>query len=75
VRAERPARTRRLTIRFAALSLCVAVVAGCGGSSDVQEIPETSKKALIQRKVDVKQRPAKSSKAGQGSPKGQPGTR
>ena len=43
----------------------VAFLAGCGGSSDVKELPEASKKALIQRKVDVEPRSAKSS-TGQG---------
>jgi hypothetical protein len=55
------------------LSFFVAVLAGCGGSSDVQEIPEASKKALIQRKVDVHQRPPKSSKAGKVSSNGRAG--
>jgi hypothetical protein len=75
VRRERLVLTRRLTTPFAALSLFVAFLAGCGGSSDVQEIPEASKKALIKRKVDVEQRPAKSSKAGKASSKGRIGNR
>jgi hypothetical protein len=36
------------------LYLTVLVLAGCGGASDVHQIPEASKKALIQRKIDVK---------------------
>jgi hypothetical protein len=75
VRGKRLALTRLLTTPFAALSLFVAFVAGCGGSSDVEEIPEASRKALIKRKVDVEQRPAKSSKAGKATSKGLPGNR
>jgi hypothetical protein len=73
VRGNWPTPTRRLTTPIACLSLSVAFLAGCGGSSDVQEIPEASKKTLIKRKVDVEQRPAKSSKAGKASSKGRPG--
>jgi hypothetical protein len=65
VRGNWPTPTRRLTTPIACLSLSVA--------SDVQEIPEASKKTLIKRKVDVEQRPAKSSKAGKASSKGRPG--
>jgi hypothetical protein len=46
-----------------ALCLTFLFLNGCG-SSDVQEISEASKKALIQRKVDVKAGTAKSTKAG-----------
>jgi hypothetical protein len=53
----------------------VLFLSGCGGSFEVRELPEASKKALIRRKVDVEQRPVKSSKTGQGSPKGQPPSR
>ena len=66
---------QRLTALFPALILFVAVLAGCGGSSGVHEIPEASKKALIKRKVDVEYRPAKSSKAGKSTPKGRSGKR
>jgi hypothetical protein len=48
--------------------LTIAFLNGCGGS-DVQEISEASKKALIQRKVDVKAGTAKSNRAGHGPSK------
>jgi hypothetical protein len=75
VRTDRQARRRRVVSQISALSLIVAFLAGCGGSSDVRELPEASKKALIQRKVDVEQRSQKSSKAGRVSSKGQPPSR
>jgi len=68
-------RKRRDVSQFTALSLMVVLLAGCGNSSDVRELPEASKKALIQRKVDVEQRSAKSTKACQGSSKGRPPVR
>jgi hypothetical protein len=37
---------------------------GCDRSSTISEIPEASRKALIQRKVDVKPGQAKSSRTG-----------
>ena len=61
---------RRICSPVPALCLTAAFLAGCGGSSDVQEIPEASKKALIQRKVDVKAGKAKPSKAGRGAARG-----
>ena len=60
MRTRSQARKRRVISQFAGLSLIVAFLAGCGGSSEVKELPEASKKTLIQRKVDVEQRPAKS---------------
>ena len=59
---------RRFLSSTRALYLIVTFVSGCGGS-DVQEISEASKKALIQRKVDVKAGTAKSTKSGQRSSK------
>ena len=47
------------------LCLAIAFLGGCGGS-DVQEITAESKKALIQRKVDVKAGSAKPTKGGRG---------
>jgi len=75
VRTRSQVRKRRVVSQFRALSLVVVLLAGCGGSSDVRELPEASKKALIQRKVDVEQRPAKSPSTGQGSSKGRPPVR
>ena len=46
------------------LYLAMAFAAGCGGSADVQEIPEASRKALIQRKVDVESGKARSAGPG-----------
>jgi hypothetical protein len=60
---------RRVSSPIPRLFLTVAFLAGCGGP-DVQEIPEASKNALIQRKVDVKAGKAKSSKAGRGAARG-----
>jgi len=57
------------------LSVIALFLASCGGSSDVQEISEASKKALIKRKIDVEQRPTKSSKAGKFASNGRPGNR
>jgi hypothetical protein len=75
VRTKGQPRRRRVISWVPALSLIVAFLGGCGGSSEVRELPEASKKALIRRKVDVEQRPVKSSKTGRGSPKGQPSGR
>jgi hypothetical protein len=52
------------------LSFIVAPLAGCDSSSAVKEIPEQSKKALIQRKVDVTPGQAKSSRTGGAPTKG-----
>jgi hypothetical protein len=57
------------------LCLMAAVHAGCGGSSQVHELPEASRKALDKRKVDVEQRPAKSPSASQRLPKGRASAR
>ncbi len=46
------------------LSISVAPLAGCDSSTAVKEIPEASRKVLIQRKVDVTPGQAKSSPAG-----------
>jgi hypothetical protein len=52
------------------LSFIVAPLAGCDSSTAVKEIPEQSKKALIQRKVDVTPGQAKSSRTGGAPTKG-----
>jgi hypothetical protein len=66
VQTRRRARIRRPIFRpIPGLCLTIALLGGCGGHSDVQEIPEASQKALIQRKVDVKAGTAKASKSGQ----------
>jgi hypothetical protein len=43
--------------------MSVAPLAGCDSSTSVKEIPEASRKALIQRKVDVKPGQSKSSRS------------
>jgi len=75
VRTTSQARKRRVISQVAGLFLMAAFLAGCGESSEVKELPKASRKALIQRKVDVEQRPAKSSRTGQGSSKGRPPAR
>jgi hypothetical protein len=72
VSTKSPAR-RQANLRFPGLGLFVALVAGCGGSSQVNELPEAAKTALIKRKVDVVGRSPKSSSTGQGSAQGRPG--
>jgi hypothetical protein len=52
------------------LILIAAALMGCGGSSEVMEIPEAARQSVLQKKVDVQPRASKSSKPGQGSPKG-----
>jgi hypothetical protein len=43
------------------LLLGLAVLTGCGGSSEVMEISEAARKSVLQKKVDVQARPSKSS--------------
>jgi hypothetical protein len=62
---------RRFESRAAVLSLTGVLLAGCGGSAGVQEIPEAAKKTLVKRKVDFEPRSTKSSKTGEGSMEGQ----
>jgi hypothetical protein len=61
--------------RGIALIVIIAPFAGCGPSSDVNEIPEESKKAIIQRKVDVTPGTARSSRTGTAPAKGRPAGR
>ena len=64
MRYRKRARTRR-TIRFVmALGMSLAAFFGCDRSTTVSEIPEASRKALVQRKVDVKPGRAKSPRTG-----------
>ena len=53
-----------------ALIVTVAPFAGCGSSTDVSEIPDQSRKSIIQRKVDVTPGTARSSRTGAGPAKG-----
>ena len=43
------------------LLLGLAGITGCGGSSEVMEIPEAVRKSVLQKKVDVQARPSKTS--------------
>ena len=71
-----PTRRSRMRRIGASLTSClafiaaVAALAGCGGSSQVMEIPEGARKSLLQKKVDVQPRAAKSTKPRSGSPNG-----
>ncbi len=69
-------RTRALA-RFVVsrgIAPCVIIMplAGCGSSTAVSEIPEQSKKAIIQRKVDATPGKARSSRTGAPPAKGRP---
>jgi hypothetical protein len=57
------------------LGMSIALVFGCDRSNTVSEIPEESRKALIQRKVDVKPGQANSSRTGGSLPKGRSNSR
>ncbi len=70
---SQPSPRRVFSWTIIGVCLTVAGLDGCGGSSNVQEIPEASKKELIRRKVDVEAGTAKSLKTGRGS-KGRPRT-
>jgi hypothetical protein len=61
---DKTARALFLMLLRLGLSIGVAPVAGCDSSSAVRNIPEESKKGLIQRKVDVTAGKAKSSRTG-----------
>ena len=56
--------------RGIALIVAIALFAGCGSSTGVSEIPDQSRKAIIQRKVDVTPGTAKSSRTGAAPAKG-----
>jgi hypothetical protein len=56
-----------MTVFATALGTSVAALSGCDRSTAVREIPDASRKTLIQRKVDVKPGQAKSPRSG-GSP-------
>jgi hypothetical protein len=73
-------RRSRALAKFVALrgiAPCVILMplAGCGSSTAVSEIPEQSRKAIIQRKVDVTAGKAKSSRTGAPPAKGRPSER
>ncbi len=68
VSTMRLARQRSVRLVWVSASLHLAALAGCGQSSGVRELPEDSKKVLIQRKVDAVKKPATRSPAGQGLP-------
>jgi hypothetical protein len=72
MRANTESRTGRALARISWLSLSTAILAGCGGSSDVQEIPDAARKSLVARKVDVRNRTAKSPGSGHPSSRGRP---
>jgi hypothetical protein len=55
--------------------MSIAPLAGCDRSMSVSEIPEASRKAVIQRKVDVRPGQAKPSRTGGSPTKGRSSTR
>ncbi len=61
----RPIPPRRMC--FLGFGAIIASLAGCSQSSDVSELPDASKKMLIQRKVDVQSRATKSTSASPGA--------
>jgi uncharacterized lipoprotein NlpE involved in copper resistance len=61
----KPKPPRRL--RWLGLGAIIASLAGCSQSSDVSELPDASKKMLIQRKVDVQSRATESTSASPGA--------
>jgi hypothetical protein len=60
---------RRLRSHWLLLSLIIAGLAGCGGSSRVMELPERARRSLIQRKVDVEPLSNKPARSGRTSVK------
>ncbi len=52
----RPNRHRLLWLAFSGSWMIAVGIAGCGRSSDVQEIPDAARKSLIQKKVDFEDR-------------------
>ena len=66
----KPARAAFLVLLGLLTSLSVAPLAGCDSSTTVKQIPEASRKALIQRKVDVTPGQAKSPRTGSSPTKG-----
>ncbi len=69
-------RRRRALSRFnfsrgiASFAVIIIPIAGCGSSTTPSEIPDQSRKAIIQRKVDVTPGTARSSRAGAAPAKG-----
>ena len=70
MRQRKPARARLLSVFATGFGISITPFAGCDRSTSVSEIPEASRKALIQRKVDVKPGQAKSSRTGGTATKG-----
>jgi len=64
VRTNRAAWKRLLIGLCSGVSLIAAALNGCGGSSEVREIPEAAKKSLFQKKVDYEHRSPKSPRTG-----------
>jgi hypothetical protein len=59
------AHRRRLPgLLLAAFCLVAGIWGGCGGSTEIMELPENAKKGLIQKKIDIRAREGKSAKAG-----------
>ncbi len=64
---------RRLPgLLLAGFCLVAGTWAGCGGSTEVMELPENAKKALIQKKIDIRAREGKSAKARKTASQGPP---
>jgi hypothetical protein len=70
MRHGEPAKSPLCSALALGLGISIALMAGCQRSTSVTEIPEASRKALIQRKVDVKPGRAKSAQNGSSRPKG-----
>jgi hypothetical protein len=70
VAGSREPRKLRTIVLLAALFESAAILAGCGRTSEVTEIPEAARKALVQRKVEVQGRAAQSSNVGRRAAKG-----
>ena len=70
---QRSRATARTAISLGVASIImITPLAGCDSSTAVREVPEQSKKALVQRKVDVTPGTAKSSRAGGAAAKAAP---
>ena len=69
VRTSRAAWKRLLIGLCSGVSLIAAAINGCGGSSEVREIPEAAKKSLFQKKAEYEHRSTKSPKGSTSSPR------
>jgi hypothetical protein len=63
--------TRKHALPFLGLGLSVIIASqtGCSHSSNISELSDASKKALVKRKVDVQERTTKSTHASPGARK------